>query len=534
MRRNMIKRYTAMVLICLMITPLLAVSASAADTPVITAFSVNATRGQMAQVIISLDGNPGIWSMGLKVGYDHNALTLTNYSAGSIFTSSEVTEPPALDKAAFFFLASKKNVENTNKKVTLVTLTFLVNKAAEYKDYPITLELSRDNTINIKGEEVVFSTVNGKITVTESSGGGQDTSPIAAPATTPAQTTVRKANLVLIQENGDRKATSVSVDVTRKKEGNKTTDTLALAENTIQDILKIYGASGMDTLSLVLEDLPGGEADEVELNLPKNTIQLLSGEEISLKIQTSGATIELLKEELKKLAMKDQDIYFNISPLEDKEEQKSINESTLNLAVARSYVTSEAAEICGRTMVIESNYSGQKAKISLPLEGITLPADPKERTNFIKNLVVLVNHSDGEAELLTGKLINDAEGNPAAIEIQVSKFSTFTIITSTNAKPVASRLTITGKRTVGAKLTGSYRYSDADKDAKGTAVYRWYRADSAGGKNKTKIAGATKSSYQVTAKDQGKYLILVVTPKAKTGILVGKSITKAVKVPAKK
>ena len=163
--KRTIQRLFAATLLCLLFTALFALPASAATIPVISAESVKTNGGTTVDVVISLDKNPGIWSMGLTVGYDHSALTLKGTKAGSIFTADEITPPPSLDKETYFFLGSKVGLSNTTATGTLVTLTFAVNKGAENKDYPITLDLSSANTINAENEEVAFQTTAGTVKI---------------------------------------------------------------------------------------------------------------------------------------------------------------------------------------------------------------------------------------------------------------------------------------------------------------------------------------------------------------------------------
>lgn len=165
MKQNIIKLCSRIALLCILVTSILIVPARAADIPRITASTVKAESGSTVDVVISLDKNPGLWSIGLRVGYDHSALTLTGYNTGNIFTSGEVTPPQSLNKETYFFVASKEGLADTTTTGRLVILTFSIAAKATDKDYPITLELSSGNTINAKSEDVAFTTTNGKVTV---------------------------------------------------------------------------------------------------------------------------------------------------------------------------------------------------------------------------------------------------------------------------------------------------------------------------------------------------------------------------------
>jgi len=90
-----------------------------------------------------------------------------------------------------------------------------------------------------------------------------------------------------------------------------------------------------------------------------------------------------------------------------------------------------------------------------------------------------------------------------------------------NAAPEAYSVTISGIQRVGAVLTGSYVYSDAEGDPEGASQYRWLRADDASGTNETAINGATSITYTPTTSDQGKYISFEVTPAAASGTSPG-------------
>ncbi len=165
MKRNITKLLAGIVIICMLVTAMLPVEAGAASAAAVSASTATAECGSSVDVVISLASNPGIWSLGLSVGYDHSALTLTGWTAGDIFASGEVTPPPSLDKATYFFLACRDGLTDTTENGTLVTLTFLVAANAAFDDYPIALELSSKNTINVSDEIVNFDMTNGTITV---------------------------------------------------------------------------------------------------------------------------------------------------------------------------------------------------------------------------------------------------------------------------------------------------------------------------------------------------------------------------------
>jgi hypothetical protein len=88
----------------------------------------------------------------------------------------------------------------------------------------------------------------------------------------------------------------------------------------------------------------------------------------------------------------------------------------------------------------------------------------------------------------------------------------------TGTAPVASAVAIGGTAEVGATVTGSFQYTDAEQDAEGTHLFQWYRATDAAGANRVAIPGATGRTHAVTLDDHGQFLVFEVTPVSATGI----------------
>jgi len=164
--KKTIKRLCAgTIMLCVLFGMAFALPIRAAATSTVSVITAISEAGSTVDVVISLDKNPGLWAIGLKVRYDSSMLTLKSYTAGGIFTSDEITPPQSLSNQPFILSASKTAISNTTATGNLVTLTFSVAANAAYKDYPITLEVERGNTINVNSQMVDLSTANGKVTV---------------------------------------------------------------------------------------------------------------------------------------------------------------------------------------------------------------------------------------------------------------------------------------------------------------------------------------------------------------------------------
>ena len=135
----------------------------------LTASSIS-TEEDAAAVTVSLKGNPGLWGIKFKVGYDHSALRLSSVENGDVFSSSEVTMPDTLDKEEFVYFASSNKLEDITANGAVATLRFKVVDFAAEGTYPITLTLTQ--AINVDGKEVAMDVRDGAVTVTYEAGEG--------------------------------------------------------------------------------------------------------------------------------------------------------------------------------------------------------------------------------------------------------------------------------------------------------------------------------------------------------------------------
>lgn len=104
----------------------------------------------------------------------------------------------------------------------------------------------------------------------------------------------------------------------------------------------------------------------------------------------------------------------------------------------------------------------------------------------------------------------ETDATPAVAGKEVCSELSGEIAAATGTAPEATEVNITGSGFVGVEHTGTYTYSDADKDQEGTSTFRWL-ADEA------PISGATKKTYTPVSADKGKFLSFCVTPVSATG-----------------
>ncbi|MBO4734006.1 MAG: hypothetical protein J5662_05960, partial [Clostridia bacterium] len=144
-----------------------AVMLVSATSPQIVVSSVEANPGDTVDVTISLQNNPGLSSMKLKVAFPegitlNKPVTYDITSAGGQATQpGKVTSPATLNWVSPF--------EDVTGDQTFATLSFTVADDATPGDKAITVTYDQADVYNLAEDDVVFGITNGKITVADNS-----------------------------------------------------------------------------------------------------------------------------------------------------------------------------------------------------------------------------------------------------------------------------------------------------------------------------------------------------------------------------
>lgn len=183
-----------------------AVSVHAKEDVKLTASDCIAERGKTISVTLNLEGNPGIWGLKFKVGYDHSALKLTSVTNGTVFSEGEVVLPESLDKEQYVFLATAEKLENISADGEMVTLKFEVAEEAAFADYPVSVEITQ--AINVDGKEVSIAAKNGSVKVQAEANPPQlnDKSNQQAEGLKTDDNKQAEAKLTQLSDNGNRQA----------------------------------------------------------------------------------------------------------------------------------------------------------------------------------------------------------------------------------------------------------------------------------------------------------------------------------------
>ena len=148
----------------------------------VSAGSATAKQGDLVEIPVTIETNPGIWGVNIDVHYDEKVMVLQN-----IVFSDEFKKDMAcieIDNLASdvdhnynipFGLYAEANSLTSNVKTTglLATVTFLVIPGCELGTTDITLTYKPSNIIDVDGNNVLSAMYNGTVEVTK----GKDAEP---------------------------------------------------------------------------------------------------------------------------------------------------------------------------------------------------------------------------------------------------------------------------------------------------------------------------------------------------------------------
>ncbi|KNB73431.1 hypothetical protein ADS79_05625 [Brevibacillus reuszeri] len=229
-----------------------------------------------------------------------------------------------------------------------------------------------------------------------------------------------------IVEAGTSSGLREQIKITRKQNSKgKKIDEVVFDTNDAREILNLAEENNKGTIRIIVDDLPNDPADEVVINIMKRALERLQNE-VALEIQTPSLIITISKEMLATIPI--DELFFRIVPVPDRNAQQAAIERAINAKEVKQAAGGQDVQVIGAPMVIEANYQNRTTSILFQLKDSGLPTNSVELQALLASLFVYVEHTDGETELLNGKLKYDQNGKLLGIEIEIDKFSTFTIL----------------------------------------------------------------------------------------------------------
>lgn len=241
----------------------------------------------------------------------------------------------------------------------------------------------------------------------------------------------------VVVETGGNDAT-LAVPIVRSSEADGTkVDSVRLDDRNVKEIIAKAKAEQSDSARIVVTDLPDDPADEVHVSIPPDAVEGMAEAGISLRIATPDAEIVLSGETIASLRRDGKELYFRIVPIRDERKRSELETRAAQEEVVLQSADGKPVVAIGKPMTIETNYRDAPTRIVFPLGGLVLPDDEQEARRTLDGLAVYIVHSDGEKVVQRGTVVYGKDGKPTGIEIEVNKFSTFSVIRFAEAAETA-------------------------------------------------------------------------------------------------
>lgn len=137
----------------------------------------------------------------------------------------------------------------------------------------------------------------------------------------------------------------------------------------------------------------------------------------------------LSKNTLSQLQADGQSLFFRFVPIREAGQVAQITNQALNDQIVKQAVSTGTVAQVGTPVTIETNYSSYRTTLLFPAAKLNLPVGtPAKQAAYAAGLYVYIQHSDGEIALQRGTVQTAANGQVEGVAVEISKFSTFTIL----------------------------------------------------------------------------------------------------------
>ncbi|SLK07736.1 MULTISPECIES: S-layer homology domain-containing protein [unclassified Paenibacillus] len=248
-------------------------------------------------------------------------------------------------------------------------------------------------------------------------GGGGVITPTPVSPTTPQapQKEVIKVDVA----NGDQASTIASLEIKRTRGTDGTVkDELFLDQSKTQTIIDQLKQTGSRTAVVLIPDAKD-EVSQWDLKLSPQSSAMLAEQGVNLVISNPNVKIIVPASSLNG---RTDDMYFRLVPVKKESQRSEIQTRAQANESIIQFVGTTDIQIIGRPMMIETNLQSRPVTLILPLDANQVAGVKSEE------LGVYIEHSDGTKELVHGKRVTLNGDNQQGVEIEVNKFSTFSIV----------------------------------------------------------------------------------------------------------
>lgn len=223
---------------------------------------------------------------------------------------------------------------------------------------------------------------------------------------------------------GDRPTGITKLQIERTKHASgKITDKVVFTPDKAAETAEKAALTGDHVARIVIPDAED-KVSEVDVNVLRETLHILQKHNIDLEIYTANGIIQIPNSSLAGL---DEDFYFRLVPVKDPGLRKEVEDRAKTEPVVRKVAGKNRFEVVTRPMTIETNLSSRPVVLTLPLRDVDLPKDEQARQQYLQELGIFIEHTDGEKEVVFGDVVTLA-GGELGLRFSLTKFSTFTIL----------------------------------------------------------------------------------------------------------
>jgi tetratricopeptide (TPR) repeat protein len=225
----------------------------------------------------------------------------------------------------------------------------------------------------------------------------------------------------VVQGNG-APSTPTAIQRINLMDNDTNTEIVNKIDKVIVDSSLVPGAVGQ-VLTVYIPDNSADIADEIAIEIPRSTLLNLGND---LVINTDQGSVTLSKASIEQIQNDGQELYFRIVPIRDQSLKQQVVTEMNSDANVRAATVNKTVHLLDIPREIDTNYTGYRTTIVLPLTNITIPTT--NEVAFLDSLRIFIQHSDGETKVVPGTIVRDGANNPVGISFEIEKFSTFSII----------------------------------------------------------------------------------------------------------
>ncbi|GEM_PF-2986068 len=203
---------------------------------------------------------------------------------------------------------------------------------------------------------------------------------------------------------GNLNTTKVELERTTASDG-KITDRVVFTPEKAKEAIGRAEEQEDKVVRIVIPDTKD-EVSEVKVDVPAATVAQLKGSRVDVEIFSENGAVRVPSSSLSDV---NGDLYFRLVPVKDQAGRDALTERAATEAVQK-LAGSEQVRVLSRPVKVETNLQSREAELTLPLTGMTLPADAAERAAFLEKLAIYAELADGTQQIITPEIVTLANG----------------------------------------------------------------------------------------------------------------------------